>query len=297
VIALSDPNPTTPGAQVVPLVLRLAARTVRVEGVPTNWLEHVPRKLLRRKASGAAKVDLVARIGLTDRNELRASPGPHDLNETFRLKSSPENVSFRFAGCEGRFDAGLREPMAVSCHYAAAALFGSIVENMLRVLIAYDVLNRGGVMLHSAAIVRDRVAAALFGHSGAGKSTVSELALAAGCSVVSDDINLIEPCGDAWCVTPVPFSGTLGLASDLDEPIPLHGLFRLLKSDRDGLRPCSPGQSVALLSGCAPFVNRDVHRAGQLMKVLVALSASLPVRGLEFTRGPSFLDLVFGETR
>ena len=171
--------------------------------------------------------------------------------------------------------------------------FGGVIENLLRVLVAYDVLERGGVMLHSAAIVKDDQAAVVFGHSGAGKSTSSELALENGYAVISDDINIIEPAKDGWQVTPVPFSGTLTATSDIVQPVPLGGLFRLHKASHDQVRPCSTARAVSLLAGSTPFINQDTHRSECLVDILTRLCVEIPVQDLYFTRSDEFLRHVF----
>ena len=135
----------------------------------------------------------------------------------------------------------------------------------------------------------------LTGHSGAGKSTSSALAMSRGCSVISDDINVIEPADSGWQVTPVPFSGTLNAASDIDRPVPLQGLFHLNKSGEVRVAGCSAARSVTLLAGSAPFVNRDPFAADRMVETLARLASEVPVHELYFTRDAAFVDHVFGE--
>ena len=65
----------------------------------------------------------------------------------------------------------------------------SVLENYLRLLVAYRLLAEGGVLLHSAGVSDGRSAWLLLGPSGAGKTTASRLCLAAGAEVLSDDLN------------------------------------------------------------------------------------------------------------
>jgi hypothetical protein len=215
------------------------------------------------------------------------------LNETTRLLCEGADVSYRSDWCEASFRVNGEEPVQLAVHAEASPWFASVLENLLRVLVAYDVLGRGGVMLHCNAIVRDDWAVVMFGHSGAGKSTTSELALASGCSVISDDINVIERIEGSWKVRPIPFSGTLESNSDIRHPVPLLGMFRLRQAGSDYVQPCSAARAVSLLAGSAPFINRDVQRYARLVDVLSTLAADVGVNDLYFTRSGKFLQHVF----
>ncbi|MEO8505742.1 MAG: hypothetical protein ABI609_17740, partial [Acidobacteriota bacterium] len=77
------------------------------------------------------------------------------------------------------------------------AYFHGALENLFRVLVAYRVVELGGVLLHSTGIVpsssSEGTAAAVvcYGASGAGKSTLSRLAQDAGQHLSSDDLNAV----------------------------------------------------------------------------------------------------------
>lgn len=288
------PPSLPPGRLAEDLELDLGGRLYRVRGIPCNWIEQLSSRLLARRAEPGMPVHRDVEVALSCRDELRAPDGPHDLNETSELIFREHAVTYRSDWCEGQFARSEGEAARLVCHKASGPWFGAVIENMLRVLVAYDALEVGGVVMHSAALVREGDAVVLFGHSGAGKSTTSALALAQGCAVVSDDINLLEPRDGGWWVVPVPFSGSLSVTSTVDRPVPLRGLFHLNKAGADRCEPCSAAQAVSLLSGSAPFVNQDAYAAEDLLAVLTRLAVNLPVRELHFTRGPAFLDLVFG---
>ena len=284
-----------PAGDAVDLSFLLGGRVFRVCGIPRNWRDLLPSRLLINRADPAAQARRVIHLQLSRRDDLRAPAEPHDLNETSELVFERDAVTYRSDWCEGRFSRRPGEQVRLLCHVDAGPWFGGVVENMLRVVVAYDVLERSGVMLHCAAIVRQGRAVGLFGHSGAGKSTSSALAMSRGCYVISDDINVIEPADSGWQVTPVPFSGTLNAASDIDRPVPLQGLFHLNKSDEVRVAGCSAARSVTLLAGSAPFVNRDPFAADRMVETLARLASEVPVHDLYFTRDAAFVDHVFGE--
>ena len=273
--------------------LDLAGRRFAIEGIPDGWQEMLPLRLLEFREEPASVSNRTIRIELSAAEHLRPPSEPHDLNETTHLHFSQNEVRLESDWCEGKFNIHPDTPVKLLVHVEASPWFGGVLENLLRVLVAYDVLERGGVMLHCAAIVRDNRVAVLFGHSGAGKSTTSALALESGCSVISDDINIIEPVGNGWQVTPVPFSGTLNAVSDIVKPVPLHGLFRLHQAGEDRTEPCSRARGVSLLMGSSPFINQDSHRSMQLVDIVSKLSVQPGVHDLHFTPSNKFLQYVF----
>jgi len=274
------------------LRLKLAGRCFFIDGIPAGWVSLLPPRLLDCRVD-AGRADRSITIEMSDKEGLRPVSEPHDLNETSHLRFSTTEVKLESDWCEGSFSIAPDKPVRLLIHVEAAPWFCDVLENLLRVLMAYDVLERGGVLLHCAAIVKDQKAAVVFGHSGAGKSTTSALALKSGCSVISDDINVIEPSGNGWQVTPVPFSGTLNSISDIVNPVPLNGLYRLHQAEDDRVQSCSRARAVSLLMGSAPFVNKDSHRSVQLVDILSRLSAEPGVQDLYFTPSDNFLQYVF----
>jgi hypothetical protein len=156
------------------------------------------------------------------------------------------------------------------------ALFPGIFENFLRVLVAYRLLELGGVILHSAGVVRGGGAYLFLGRSGAGKSTVARLSLDRGAEVLSDDLNALLPAAAGRAaagsqVHKLPFTGDLGGRRAARPPVPLAALVRLEKHTRDECRPLSRAEALACMLTCSPFVNADPHRRGHLETVLLAL--------------------------
>jgi hypothetical protein len=168
-------------------------------------------------------------------------------------------------------------------------LFPGIFENFLRVLVAYRLLALGGVVLHSAGI-------ATGGDPGEAAFLFLGPSEARGYAVLSDDLNALLPGlgpGDPPRVAKLPFTGDLGDRREAHPPRPLRGLLRLSKGRADALRPLSPGETLALLFACSPFVNADPHRREALLDVLSALAtAGGGARELTFSLAGGFWDIL-----
>lgn len=166
-----------------------------------------------------------------------------------------------------------------------------VLENFLRILIAHHILDRGGVLLHSAGVLyRGRVY--LFsGRSNAGKTTLAHKAVAAGASVLSDDINLLILENGDYRAHKMPFTGEFGRrAGNLSGcgSFPLGGLALLEKAPALTAAPVSPAEGVAgLLTGCS-FVNDDPEEVPALLDILTKLVFHTPIIRLGVARDDPF---------
>ena len=166
-------------------------------------------------------------------------------------------------------------------------VFLAQVENFFRLLVAYRLLELGGVLFHSAGVVSDQRGFLFMGHSGAGKTTISRCSLATGRQVLSDDMNALCPLDSGSdpgppTVEKLPFAGDLGRTPTARQRYPLAGLYRLKKGP-DTIRPMRRSQAVAFLIGCSPFVNADPHRLDRLTDNLLHLLSGFPMSELTFS--------------
>lgn len=194
-------------------------------------------------------------------------------------------------------DGAKMEGKVWSCTEAGEEFLG-VVENHLRVLTAYHLLTRDGLLLHSSGVVEGEAAYLFLGRSGAGKTTVARLSQAGGRDVLSDDMNAVVAAGAKPRVLPVPFAGELeptprGRAL---EKLPLAALLRLRKGRRHHLQTLSPSEGMATLTACSPFVNRDPHRQERLLDNVGQLLEHAAVGELEFRQDDGFWEWI-GEDR
>lgn len=165
-----------------------------------------------------------------------------------------------------------------------------VFENYLRILAAYAILMRGGLLLHSAGIVADGYAYLFMGCSGAGKTTLSRLALAAGVKILSDDINILIPSQQGgYTVGAVPFAGELGHESlEQTGRYPLKGLFWLEKSLTLSYGKISHSGQLAKLLACCPVVNADTRQLDRILATGASLLNNTPMHLLRFRRDEEF---------
>lgn len=172
--------------------------------------------------------------------------------------------------------------------------FQCLLENYFRVFVAYRLLDLGGVLLHSSAAVSGGKAHLFLGPSGAGKTTAARKSRDRGLEVLSDDINALCPDGDSVVVEKLPFAGEMAQLPTPRQSWPLGSLHRLKKGGHDR-QPLRPAQTLALLLGCAPFVNADPWRSEKLVENLEKLVHAFPAYELRTERDDDFWPLIEGE--
>lgn len=164
------------------------------------------------------------------------------------------------------------------------------IENCLRVLVGWDVAERGGLLLHAAGVVRAKGAFVFFGPSGAGKSTVARLS--AHWPVLSDDLVLIERTPAGYQACGVPFRGNEWTAPRLNTRAPLAGLLALEQASHHARAPMSHSAGAARLVACTPFVTTCTHGAATVMGAALALTAATPVARLQFRKDDQFWEVL-----
>ncbi len=158
----------------------------------------------------------------------------------------------------------------------------SAFENIFRVIVAYRLLARGGMVLHSAALARDDKAWLFIGRSGAGKSTIAKLGENAGMNILSDDMNAIVLEHGRYLTEQLPFAGEHGQTALTKGRFSVQAVYYLQKSQRNGLEETAAAQRLAQLMVCSPFVNSDPYRYAVLAQNLAALRNKVGGGNLEF---------------
>ena len=178
------------------------------------------------------------------------------------------------------------------------------MENVVRVATAWLAIMRGGVLMHSASIVKDGRAYLFFGQSGSGKSTLAALSRRG--QVVSDDLTLMLPgAGGAIELVGAPFRGTYTGGAPVTGRYPVTAAFRLRKaalpetpaqsgpSAPSGVEPLKPGMAMAEAIANLPFVVDQLHLRPDLFSRAEKVLSSFPIRQLRFAKqDDSFWDAI-----
>ena len=163
-------------------------------------------------------------------------------------------------------------------------------ENFLRALTAGFILERGGLLLHGAAVVRGGRAYVFFGPSGSGKTTVTRLS--PDDLVLSDDLTLLVREADGFRAAGIPFGMAHHHVPDSNEAFPIAGLHRLVQSPEVRRERLGGAAAMAEVVASLPFVLLDGEDPRPPMENAARLTAEVPLWRLHFRRDDAFWDVI-----
>ncbi len=217
---------------------------------------------------------------------------PHSQTRTTENKVPvfhPDGVIFSPPGWEGQFtyseQTGWVRP--------TSSFILEEIDYFLRVVCAVEAFRSGGLLFHAAGILRGiphPQAYVFFGHSGAGKTTISRLAGKE--NVLNDDLVLIQPGSSGWTVYSTPFFNPTQITPQGNRHAPLAGLFRLVQDPEVYLENTTAGQALAEVVANVPVISADAHQIFDLLSRCQALLADVPSSRLHFRKDDSFWDVI-----
>lgn len=133
-------------------------------------------------------------------------------------------------------------------------LYVQLVE--LSSIVAHDAQTRGGVLLHGALAGRDGIGVILAAPGGTGKTTASDRLPATWRSLCDDATLVVRDSRGTYWAHPWPtwsrfLQGGSGGAWDVQNAVPLKGIFFLSQAVDDRVESVGAGHAVSLLVECA----------------------------------------------
>lgn len=213
----------------------------------------------------------------------------------FDFDRTTDSLAWTGRGTMARFDRRSGTEAALWTPANGDRFFAGILENVLRVIVAYRAARAGGALLHSAAVLaRDR--AYLFvGRSGAGKSTLCGLSTAAGRRVLSDELNALSVDANGLRLQQLPFAGDFGHVAVERNPFPLAGIYLLRQGPEAALTAVSKARAVAALIAASPFVNIDPELSEQALTNIERIVEQVDPQELTFRLDPDFWSILLGD--
>jgi hypothetical protein len=226
---------------------------------------------------------------------------PGDVWDFWRLADGSDRVVFyrghgRVAYASLHLQAGSRDAAVVHDPAVLGSDLADVGLYPLSEMLASRLLARiDAVDLHASTAHLDGRAFVFVGHSGAGKTTISEIALAAGAAILSDDRTIVGVRDGHPIAWGTPWHGTGRRSSSRTAPI--AGLFLLVQSDAERVVPVPAGRAFKEL-----FVRLIHHRftAAETEAALATverLAASCPMWELHFRRHPDAFRVAIEATR
>jgi hypothetical protein len=169
------------------------------------------------------------------------------------------------------------------------------VDYFLRVAYALLAFEVGGMMFHTAGIVRKGKAHLFFGHSGSGKTTVSRVSDTD--TILNDDLLILLPQSGRdqakfkWMAYSTPFWNPTQV-QPTRESAPVVGIYRLVQDQDVFLEPMGSGQALAEMISNIPVIPDDPARGTELLNRGTTFLKEVPAYRLHFLPDNSFWDVI-----
>jgi hypothetical protein len=151
----------------------------------------------------------------------------------------------------------------------------------VKILFSFLLIEKGGLPIHSSAVVQNNNGLVFYGPSGAGKTTIAEL-LRPSWRLLNDDVNFILPCRGHFKVYSTPFV-TPGKYNRMSKgSARLRGVFLLRKHSGNSVSRLALKRQILSLSSAMftlPFADKFCQK---MLENIENLCRHVPVRELFF---------------
>jgi len=154
------------------------------------------------------------------------------------------------------------------------------LDSVLRILHSLILAERGGFLLHAASAICDGRAYLFSGVSGAGKTTMTQLA-PADITLLTDEISYLRPSADGYAAYGTPFAGELARAGE-NCAAPVSALFFLEQGPENRVDELTSAEAVRRLMRNILFFAEDHGLMEKLLATACDFVARVPIRRLTF---------------
>ena len=267
------------------LDLDLSGIRVRLEGPGDGVLDRFRSAWEIWLGSPVSSPDLVLEYRVS------GDPPPDQtvLRKVLHLEESDDRISITTG--EGRVDLDRKGRAQAVVRRGGDNFRFYALANLLLASLARVLPDCGAVVVHGAGILMKGGAVALVGPEGAGKTTWSRIASAAGAAVLSDDLLFLRIEGEQVLALGSPYR------ADRTAPVgpgkwPLGILLAAKHAVLPEILPCSRLRFLGLLSANLPFSADGVGSDPRLDRILDAILDKVPFRTLAFAPEPSFMPVI-----
>jgi hypothetical protein len=172
---------------------------------------------------------------------------------------------------------------------------GFVMDNLLRIALQYAMPKRGGVLLHSSAIVHEGKSLVFIAPNEGGKSTISANS---GKPVLSDDCVGVQGLADGgWLACATPWGRVHGKGE-----YPIEAMFFIEKSDKFFCEPVSSIDTVKRVFSNLSLTFSDIDKSSDtildnILGVVTSLSMDVPAYRLGFRKDDNVIEMLSAERR
>lgn len=160
-------------------------------------------------------------------------------------------------------------------------------DSTIRVGFPYDeylmcrmLARAGGLVIHGAAIEYEGMGLLFFGHSGAGKSTISQLAEGLGARVLSDDRSIVTQEGGIATLWGTPWHGSYRKGAP--DAAVLRAMYLLVQDRENSIVPIAPPRAAGEIFVRVIHPSVDATEKLAILGYLGELAQQVPTSELRF---------------
>jgi hypothetical protein len=164
------------------------------------------------------------------------------------------------------------------------------LDTVLRIAHSLALANRGGLLMHSASVVRKGRAFFFAGISGAGKTTMARLA-PSDATVLTDEISYLRRTSSGYRAHGTPFAGELARVG-ANIAAPIAAIYLLEKGPVNRIDPVEQSQAARALMRHILFFAQDSGLVKRVFESALDLVSRVAVARLTFLPDERVWDLI-----
>lgn len=164
------------------------------------------------------------------------------------------------------------------------------IDAALRIIHTLLLAEEGGFLLHASSVVRNGRAFLFTGVSGAGKTTISQLA-PSDAILLTDEISYVRRDRGGYRAYGTPFAGSLEKPGE-NISAPVAGAFLLEKGIENRIEPVDQSTAARSLLRNILFFARDTDLANRVFDAAIEFVSRIPVQKLIFAPDERVWDLI-----
>ncbi|MEY2414478.1 MAG: hypothetical protein QOD84_3084 [Acidobacteriaceae bacterium] len=154
------------------------------------------------------------------------------------------------------------------------------IDCVLRIVHTLILARQGGFLVHAASAIRGGKAFLFAGVSGAGKTTISQLA-PPDAILLTDEISYVRREGDQYLAYGTPFAGELGRVGE-NHAAPVAAIFLLEKGVQNRIETVSVGEAIQRVLRNILFFADDAELVELVFQSACDFASRVPIRRLVF---------------
>lgn len=172
-------------------------------------------------------------------------------------------------------------------------LFADGFHNCMRWLLFRKLLPLQKLCLHSSVVIDDERAYVFLGHSGAGKSTITQLSKPR--KHLGDDMNILSLTKEGLTIEAALLGQAYDVAAVKGQQYRIAGFFWLQQSEENQLIKRQPIEAAYYLCQSAPGLEMNNMSYQQLLHFVFEVGAKVPMYSLKFRKNCSLWEKIYAE--